>query len=91
MKSPWATACLIINGFIYNCHSSRGNKEYWRCHNYSKKRPEERCKARCVIENQKLKALTGTTHNHPPHTEKIEKISKKNSLSGLVSAHVKIK
>lgn len=48
-----------------------------RCHNYSKKRVEERCRARCVLVNGIVKALTGGPHNHLPHTEKIAKIQKR--------------
>lgn len=36
VTSPWATKCLVYNDFLYNCHSSHGNKVYWRCHNYSR-------------------------------------------------------
>lgn len=78
--SPWSTPCLVINNFIYNCHSTRGDKGYWRCHNYSRKRKEERCKARCVIVDGMIKSLTGGEHNHPPHTDKINKITKRNDL-----------
>ncbi|XP_055594675.1 modifier of mdg4-like isoform X7 [Uranotaenia lowii] len=81
IKSPWSTPCLVLNDFLYNCHSTRGNKMYWRCHNYSRKIKEERCRARCVIINGRLSALTGTLHNHPPHTEKIAKISRRNHLA----------
>ncbi|XP_062698310.1 FLYWCH-type zinc finger-containing protein 1-like [Aedes albopictus] len=80
IKSPWSTPCLVINDFLYNCHSTRGNKVYWRCHNYSRKKKEERCRARCVIVNGRLSALTGTQHNHDPHTEKIAKISRRNNM-----------
>lgn len=80
IKSPWSTPCLVINDYLYNCHSTRGNKVYWRCHNYSRKIKEERCRARCVIVNGKLSALTGTQHNHDPHTEKIAKISRRNNM-----------
>lgn len=62
---------------MYNCHSNRGNRGYWRCHNYSKKRPDERCRARCVLVDGIVKQLTGGPHNHMPHTEKIEKILKR--------------
>lgn len=30
ITSPWATKCLVANNFLYNCHSSHGNKTYWR-------------------------------------------------------------
>jgi FLYWCH zinc finger domain len=36
VTSPWSTKCLVYNDFLYNCHSSHGNKVYWRCHNYSR-------------------------------------------------------
>lgn len=36
VTSPWSTKCLVLNEFLYNCHSSHGNKQYWRCHNYSR-------------------------------------------------------
>lgn len=48
-----------------------------RCHNYSKKKVEERCRARCVLVNGIVKSLTGGPHNHPPHTDKIIKIQKR--------------
>lgn len=48
-----------------------------RCHNYSKKKVEERCRARCVLVNGVVKSLTGGPHNHMPHTDKIEKIEKR--------------
>lgn len=48
-----------------------------RCHNYSRKLKEERCRARCLVSNGKIISFTGGKHNHPPHTEKIDKISKK--------------
>lgn len=40
---------------------------------------EQRCRARCVIVDGKLKALTGGQHNHPPHTEKIQKICRRHN------------
>lgn len=40
---------------------------------------EQRCRARCVIVDGKLKALTGGEHNHPPHTEKIQKICRRHN------------
>ncbi|XP_041447584.1 uncharacterized protein LOC121403821 [Drosophila obscura] len=66
---------------MYNCHSRKSNKEYWRCHNYSKKKHEQRCRSRCVLENGKLKNITGGPHNHMPHTEKIDKILQRNRLA----------
>uniref|UniRef100_A0A182MES3 BEN domain-containing protein n=1 Tax=Anopheles culicifacies TaxID=139723 RepID=A0A182MES3_9DIPT len=54
IQSPWATPCLVLNNFLYNCHSTRGDIGYWRCHNYSRKVKEERCRARCVIKNGRL-------------------------------------
>lgn len=36
VTSPWSTKCLVYNDYLYNCHSSHGNKVYWRCHNYSR-------------------------------------------------------
>lgn len=30
ITSPWSTKCLVANDFLYNCHSSHGNKTYWR-------------------------------------------------------------
>lgn len=68
---------------MYNCHSRKNNKEYWRCHNYSKKVHEQRCRSRCVLEFGKLKSVTGGLHNHPPHTEKIEKIIQRNRLAAV--------
>uniref|UniRef100_A0A182PMZ3 BTB domain-containing protein n=1 Tax=Anopheles epiroticus TaxID=199890 RepID=A0A182PMZ3_9DIPT len=78
IKSPWSTPCLVLNNFLYNCHSTRGDIGYWRCHNYSRKVKEERCRARCVVKGGRLSALTGAQHNHPPHTEKIERIMRRN-------------
>ncbi|XP_055385176.1 modifier of mdg4 isoform X5 [Condylostylus longicornis] len=75
IESPWSTPCLVIKGFLYNRHSKKNDKTYWRCHNYSKKIVEYRCRARCVIENGRVTAMTGGEHNHPPHTEKIEKMA----------------
>lgn len=80
IKNPWATPCLIIDSFIYNCHSTKGIKAYWRCHNYSKREISQRCRARCMVVDGKLKALTGGGHNHPPHTEKIQKIIRQNKF-----------
>lgn len=68
---------------MYNCHSRKNYKEYWRCHNYSKKVHEQRCRSRCVLEFGKLKSVTGGLHNHPPHTEKIEKIIQRNRLAAV--------
>ncbi|KAM7363392.1 modifier of mdg4 isoform 2-T2 [Cochliomyia hominivorax] len=82
IESPWATPCLILNNFMYNCHSRKSNKEYWRCHNYSKKIQHERCRSRCVLENGKLKGLSGGPHNHPPHTAKISKMIVRNRMTG---------
>lgn len=65
---------------MYNCHSTRGDRGYWRCHNYSKKKQEQRCRARCVVKNGQISAITGGEHNHLPHKEKIEKIVRRNSL-----------
>lgn len=72
--SPWSTPCMIIGQYLYNCHSRKNDRAYWRCHNYSKKQQAERCRARCVIANGCVQAMTGGTHNHEPHTVKIEKI-----------------
>ncbi|EDW58414.2 modifier of mdg4 isoform X2 [Drosophila virilis] len=91
IESPWSTPCLVLNGYMYNCHSRKNNKEYWRCHNYSKKVHEQRCRSRCVLENCKLKSITGGLHNHAPHTEKIEKIIQRNRLAGVSTAHKKLK
>lgn len=71
---------------MYNCHSRKSNKEYWRCHNYSKKIQHERCRSRCVLENGKLKGLSGGPHNHPPHTEKIAKMIVRNRMTGQNAA-----
>jgi FLYWCH zinc finger domain len=81
IKSPWSTPCLIVDEFMFNCHSVRGPRGYWRCHNYSRKIKEERCRARCVIIDGQIKAMTGGPHNHPAHTQKIEKIRRRNSPS----------
>ncbi|XP_017140247.1 modifier of mdg4-like isoform X7 [Drosophila miranda] len=86
IESPWSTPCLVLNGFMYNCHSRKSNKEYWRCHNYSKKKHDQRCRSRCVLENGKLKNITGGLHNHMPHTEKIDKIVQRNRLAVATSA-----
>lgn len=83
IESPWATPCLVLNGYMYNCHSRKSNKQYWRCHNYSKKVHELRCRSRCVLENGRLKSITGGLHNHPPHSEKIEKIVQRNKLAAV--------
>lgn len=80
IESPWATPCLVLYGFMFNCHSRKNNKEYWRCHNYSKKIHSERCRIRCVIENGKLKSISGGGHNHAPHTEKIEKMLERSRM-----------
>uniref|UniRef100_A0A1B0GN86 FLYWCH-type domain-containing protein n=1 Tax=Phlebotomus papatasi TaxID=29031 RepID=A0A1B0GN86_PHLPP len=81
IKTPWSTSCLVIDNYIYNCHSNtHKGKSYWRCHNYSKRNVDERCRARCVIKDGKIQALTGGHHNHLPHTEKIQKIRKRESL-----------
>lgn len=77
MESSWSTPCLVLNGFIFNCHSRKNNREYWRCHNYSKRIHSQRCHIRCVIEDGKLKGISGGRHGHPPHTEKIEKMLEK--------------
>uniref|UniRef100_W8C0G3 FLYWCH-type domain-containing protein n=1 Tax=Ceratitis capitata TaxID=7213 RepID=W8C0G3_CERCA len=81
--SPWATPCLVLRNYMYNCHSRKNSKEYWRCHNYSKKVQSERCRARCVLEDGKLKSESGGLHNHPPHTEKIEKMVERNRMVEL--------
>ncbi|XP_017475183.1 PREDICTED: modifier of mdg4 isoform X5 [Rhagoletis zephyria] len=85
--SPWATPCLVLRNYMYNCHSRKNSKEYWRCHNYSKKIQSERCRARCVLEYGKLKSESGGLHNHPPHTEKIEKMIERNRMVELNIAH----
>lgn len=73
LRTPWATSCLVVNGFIYNCHSVKANgTKYWRCHNYSKKAKEQRCKARCVIRYDQVHNMTNE-HNHPPQRDKILK------------------
>lgn len=74
IESSWSTPCLVLHGYIFNCHSRKNNREYWRCHNYSKKIQSERCHIRCVIEDGKLKSFSRGSHDHPPHTEKIEKM-----------------
>lgn len=88
ITSPWSTPCLVLNNFLYNCHSTRGDIGYWRCHNYSRKVKEERCRARCVVKNGRLSALTGTQHNHPPHTEKIERIVRRNHADEVQEQHM---
>ncbi|XP_034485520.1 modifier of mdg4-like isoform X3 [Drosophila innubila] len=90
IESPWSTPCLVLNGYMYNCHSRKNNKEYWRCHNYSKKVHEQRCRSRCVLEYGKLKSITGGLHNHPPHTEKIEKIIQRNRLAAVSTGRGKL-
>ncbi|XP_017081866.2 modifier of mdg4-like isoform X3 [Drosophila eugracilis] len=85
IESPWSTPCLVLNGYMYNCHSRKSNKQYWRCHNYSKKAHEMRCRSRCVLENGRLKSVTGGLHNHQPHTEKIDKIIQRNKMAALSS------
>lgn len=42
-----------------------------------RKNKEERCRARCLVAEGRLISMTGGLHNHPPHTEKINKIFKK--------------
>ncbi|KRK03020.1 modifier of mdg4 isoform X4 [Drosophila yakuba] len=83
IESPWSTPCLVLNGYMYNCHSRKSNKQYWRCHNYSKKVHEMRCRSRCVLENGRLKSVTGGLHNHQPHTEKIDKIIQRNKMAAV--------
>ncbi|KMZ02180.1 modifier of mdg4 isoform X4 [Drosophila simulans] len=83
IESPWSTPCLVLNGYMYNCHSRKSNKQYWRCHNYSKKVHEMRCRSRCVLENGRLKSVTGGLHNHQPHTEKIDKIIQRNKMAAI--------
>lgn len=65
---------MIIGPYLYNCHSRKGTRAYWRCHNYSKRQSEQRCRARCVIANGRVRSMTGGEHNHGPHTAKIDKI-----------------
>ncbi|XP_052858416.1 modifier of mdg4-like isoform X4 [Drosophila gunungcola] len=83
IESPWSTPCLVLNGYMYNCHSRKSNKQYWRCHNYSKKVHEMRCRSRCVLENGRLKSVTGGLHNHQPHTDKIDKIVQRNKMAAV--------
>lgn len=45
--------------------------------NEFRKNKDERCRARCLISNGKIIAFTGGKHNHAPHTDKIERICKK--------------
>lgn len=45
---------------------------------------EQRCRARCVILDGKIQAMTGGDHNHPPHTEKISKILLRNQTVKLM-------
>lgn len=47
-----------------------------------------RCRARCVIIDGKIKAMTGGDHNHAPHTEKIEKILRRNQMVDMVPAQM---
>lgn len=86
INSPWATPCLIVKDYMYNCHSRKNGRGYWRCHNYSKKIVEQRCRARCVILNGRIQAMTGGEHKHPPHTEKISKILQRNQMVNLLPA-----
>lgn len=65
---------------MYNCHSKRGSRGYWRCHNYSKRQADQRCRARCVIVNGVVKSMTGGPHNHSPHDEKINKFMRRNEM-----------
>lgn len=70
---PFHSEFISKNANIFRTNFSNPH----RCHNYSKKKVEERCRARCVLVNGLVKSLTGGPHNHPPHTEKIEKIQKR--------------
>lgn len=45
---------------------------------------EDRCRARCVLVNDQVKALTGGPHNHPPHSDKIAKIQKRSEPTETV-------
>lgn len=82
LRTPWTTSCLVFQGFIYNCHSAKPNgTKYWRCHNYSKKVKGERCKARCVLVNERVKTTAfRKDHNHAPHWEKIKKYKERERL-----------
>lgn len=84
INSPWSTPCLIVKDYMYNCHSRKNGRGYWRCHNYSKKMVELRCRARCVILNGRIQAMTGGEHKHPPHTDKISKILLRNQMVNLM-------
>lgn len=84
INSPWATPCLILKNYMYNCHSRKNGRGYWRCHNYSKKMVEQRCRARCVILNGRIQAMTGGEHKHPPHTDKIAKILLRNQMVNVI-------
>lgn len=65
---------MILGQYLYNCHSRKNHRAYWRCHNYSKKAATDRCRARCVIVDGRVQAMTGGDHNHAPHTAKIQRI-----------------
>lgn len=79
LQTPWATSCLVYEGFLYNLHSGKPNgTKYWRCHNYSKKDKESRCKARCILVHDEVKmAPKPADHNHGPQLEKIARFKKK--------------
>lgn len=36
VTSPWNTKCLVLKDYLYNAHAKHGNKQYFRCHNYSR-------------------------------------------------------
>lgn len=91
IRSPWSTPCLIVDQYIFNCHSRKAGRAYWRCHNYSKKQAEQRCRTRCVVVDNQIKAMTGGAHNHMPHTEKIAKILKRNKMPPLSVPKLPIK
>lgn len=68
---------ITIRGRFYFSPPSQFFSFSWRNLRTCRKKKEERCRARCLVSGGKIVSLTGGKHNHAPHTEKIQKIFKK--------------
>lgn len=54
-----------------------------------RKRKDERCKARCLVRDGQVVALSGGDHNHPPHSEKIRKLESLEKTGGTSKKKMK--
>lgn len=61
--------CLIYDDYIFYANLSKGTRMFWVCSDYYK----VKCRARCVSDVYGRIAKVNALHNHPPHSDRIDK------------------